>query len=71
MVDAGWRRACRGGSAYFVSRNIDPYRAEPVLMFSTLGISIGVGFMISPRYVSLSKRLGLLGDRVEPRTTSR
>ena len=36
-------------------------------MFSTLGISIGVGFMISAAasYI-MSKRLGLLGDRVEP-----
>jgi len=66
-MQAGVVLAAAGIGLNFVSRNIDPYRAEPVLMFSTLGISIGVGFMISAAasYI-MSKRLGLLGDRVEP-----
>ena len=65
-MQAGVVLAAAGIGLNFVSRNIDPYRAEPVLMFSTLGISIGVGFMISAAasYI-MSKRLGLLGDRVE------
>ena len=65
-MQAGVVLAAAGIGLNFVSRNIDPYRAEPVLMFSTLALSIGVGFMISAAasYI-MSKRLGLLGERGE------
>jgi len=65
-MQAGVVLAAAGIGLNFVSGKIDPYRAEPVLMFSTLAISIGVGFMISAAasYI-MSKRLGLLGDRAE------
>jgi hypothetical protein len=65
-MQAGVVLAAAGIGLNFVSRNIDPYRAEPVFMFSTLALSIGVGFMISAAAsYMMSKRLGLLGDRVE------
>jgi hypothetical protein len=65
-MQAGVVLAALGIGLNFLSRNVEPYRAEPIFVFSTLALSVGVGFMISAAasYI-MSKRLGLLGDRVE------
>ena len=65
-MQAGVVLAAAGIGLNYVSRNVETYRAEPLFMFSTLALSVGVGFMVSAAasYV-MSKRLGLLGDRVE------
>jgi hypothetical protein len=65
-MQAGVVLAAAGIGLSVVSRNIEPYRAEPIYMFSTLALSIGVGFIVSAAASYLmSKRLGLLGDRGE------
>lgn len=65
-MQAGVVLAAAGLGLNYVSRHIDPYRADPIFMFSTLALSIGLGFMVSAAASYLmSKRLGLLGDRVE------
>ena len=48
----------RGIGLNFVSRNIEPYRAEPVYMFSALRLSIGIGFFAAAASYMMSKRLG-------------
>jgi hypothetical protein len=47
----------------YVSRTIDPFRAEPVFVFSVVALSVGIGFIASAAasYI-MSKRLGLLGQ---------
>jgi hypothetical protein len=65
-MQAGVVLAAAGMGLNYVSRHIDPYRADPIFMFSTLALSVGLGFMVSASISYLmSKRLGLLGDRVE------
>jgi hypothetical protein len=63
-MQAGVVLSALGIGLSFLSRNVEPYRAEPVSVFSTLALSIGVGFMISAAasYI-MSKRLGLLDAR--------
>jgi hypothetical protein len=47
----------------YVSRHIDPIRAEPIFMFSVLLLSIGLGFVGSAALsYLLSKRLGIIGQ---------
>ena len=63
-MQAGVVLTAAGIGLNYVSRNVEPYRAEPILMFSTLALSIGVGFMVSAAAsYFMSKRLGLLGQR--------
>jgi hypothetical protein len=63
-MQAGVVLSALGIGLNFLGRNVEPYRAEAVFVFSTLALSIGVGFMISAAAsFFMSKRLGLLGQR--------
>jgi hypothetical protein len=66
-MQAGVVMASAGLGLNYVSRHIDPYRADSVFLFSALALSVGLGFIVSAAasYI-MSKRLGLLGDRPEP-----
>lgn len=65
-MQAGVVLAAAGLGLNYVSRHIDPFRADPIFMFSTLALSVGLGFIVSAAVsYMMSKRLGLLGDRVE------
>jgi hypothetical protein len=67
-IQAGVVLAAAGLGLYYVSRNIDGYRAEPVFMFAILLLAVGLGFAASAALsYLLSRRLGLLET---PRTSA-
>ena len=60
-IQAGVVLAAAGIGLYYVSRNIDSYRAEPIFMFAILLLAVGLGFAASAGFsYVLSRRLGLL-----------
>lgn len=60
-MQAGIVLAAAGIGLNYVSQKIDPYRADPIFMFSVLLLSIGIGFLLSAGASFLmSRRLGLL-----------
>lgn len=60
-MQAGVVLAAAGIGMNYVSRNIDPNRADPVFTLSVILLSLGVGFVASAGLSYLmSKRLGLL-----------
>lgn len=61
-TQAGVVLTAAGLGMNYVSRHIDPNRAEPIFMFSVLLLSIGLGFVASAAMsYLLSKRLGIIG----------
>jgi hypothetical protein len=60
-MQAGVVAAAAGIGLYYVSKNIDVERAEPVFMFAILLLAVGLGFVVSAGLsFALSRRLGLL-----------
>jgi len=61
-IQAGVVLAAAGIGMNYVSRHIDPDRADPIFTFSVIVLSVGVGFLASAGLsYFLSQRLGLLG----------
>lgn len=65
-MNAGVVLTAAGLGLNYFSRTLDQYRAEPVLLFSTLSLSIGLGFLASAvMSYMMSRRMGLLDDRAQ------
>ncbi|HEX5071198.1 MAG TPA: hypothetical protein VFV78_13355, partial [Vicinamibacterales bacterium] len=66
-MQAGVVLAAAGLGMNYVSRHIDPDKADPVFTFSIILLSLGVGFVASSglSYV-MSRRLGLLNSTPAP-----
>ena len=61
-TQAGVVLTAAGLGMNYVSRHIDPNRADPIFMLSVLLLSIGLGFVASAAMsYLLSKRLGIIG----------
>jgi hypothetical protein len=62
-MQAGVVLAAAGLGMNYVSRHIDPDKADPVFTFSIILLSLGIGFLASSALSYLmSRRLGLLNS---------